>query len=80
MIPKKAKPTAKDLHPAAPTDYTYKIFTAIIKNKVEEHLRSNKEIKETQAGFRKRARTEDNLYYITVYYNTVAQLYYNTVV
>ena len=48
MIPKKTKPTAKDLRPIALTNYTYKIFMAVLKDKIEEHLRSNNEIKETR--------------------------------
>ncbi len=62
MIPKKTKPTAKDLCPIALTNYSYKIFMAILKDKIEEHLRSNDEIKETHAGFSKGARIEGNLF------------------
>lgn len=61
MIPKTAKPTAKDLRPIALTNYTYKIFMAILKDKIEDHLRSSNEVNEAQAGFSKGARIEDNL-------------------
>lgn len=62
MIPKKSKPEAKDLRPIALTNYSYKIFMAILKDKIENHLRSNREIKENQAGFTAGARIEDNLF------------------
>ena len=62
MIPKTAKPMAKDLRPIALTDNSYKIFMSIIKEEIENHLTRNEIIKESQAGFSKGCRIEDNLF------------------
>ena len=62
LIPKNSKPTAKQLRPIALTDSSYKIYMSVIRNKIEEHLRVNKEIMEIQAGFTDKGRVEDNLF------------------
>ena len=61
LIKKKMKPTVKDFRPLALTDISYKIFMSILRNRIEEHIENNKEIKEEQAGFTKGARIEDNI-------------------
>ena len=62
MIPKVAKPTAKQLRPIALTDSSYKLFMHMIREKTEEHLKTNKELMEIQAGFTSGGRVEDNLF------------------
>ena len=62
MIPKTSKPTAKDLRPITLTDVSYKIFMALIRDDIENHLVQNNLVKETQAGFTKGSRIEDNLF------------------
>ena len=62
MIGKKKKPTAKDLRPVALTNVSYKIFMSLCKNEIEEHVERCQETKETQAGFTKGAKIEDNLF------------------
>ena len=61
-IPKKSKPTAKDLRPIALTDTTYKLLMAIISKKIENHLRRNNKMNECQAGFTSGRRIEDNVF------------------
>ena len=39
LIPKTKKPTAKDSRPIALANASYKIFTGILKTKIEEHIR-----------------------------------------
>ena len=62
MIPKKAKPTADELRPIALTNVSYKMFMTLIKDEIEDHLRRADAIIETQAGFTKGGRIEDNLF------------------
>ncbi|XP_068250211.1 uncharacterized protein [Palaemon carinicauda] len=62
MIKKVKKPTVKDLRPIALTNASYKIFMALMKDEIEEHLERNMEMKETQAGFTKGGRVEDNIF------------------
>ena len=62
MIPKKTKPTASDLRPIAITNVVYKIFMAIIRDKIEDHLKRNHLTKENQNGFTRGARIEDNIF------------------
>ena len=62
MIPKTTKPLVKDLRPIALTDVSYKIFMALIRDDIENHLLENNLLKETQAGFTKESRIEDNLF------------------
>lgn len=61
MIKKTNRPTVKDLRPIALTNSSYKIFMAIMKEKIEKHLEIHNEMMETQAGFTQRRRIEDNL-------------------
>ena len=61
LIGKKAKPTAKDFRPLALTDISYKIFMALIRNRIEEQLVNNNEVLEEQSGFTNGARIEDNI-------------------
>ncbi len=61
MIPQKGKPTAKDLRPIALLYCSHKIFMSIVKEKIEQQLLCNDEIKEAQAGFTKGRRIEDNI-------------------
>ena len=62
MIPKTTKPLVKDLRPIALTDVSYKVFMALMRNDIEHHLIENNLLKETQAGFTKESRIEDNLF------------------
>ena len=62
MIPKKAKPTADELRPIALTNVSCKMFMTLIKDEIEDHLRRAVAIIETQAGFTKGGRIEDNLF------------------
>ena len=62
MIPKEKKPTAHQLRPIALTDTSYKIFMGLIKKEIENYLENNQLLKETQAGFTKKRRIEDNLF------------------
>ena len=62
MKEKTKRPTAKDLRPIALTNTSYKIFMSLLKDEIDDHIYSNDESKETQAGFTKGARIEDNLF------------------
>ena len=62
MIPKVRKPTVKDLRPIALLNATYKLFMAILKNKIESHIENTSEMDNLQAGFTKERRIEDNLF------------------
>ena len=62
MIPKKARPTVKDLRPIALTEISYKLFMTLLKDEIEYHLMKNNEMKEVQAGFTKGGKTEDNIF------------------
>ena len=61
LIPKKEKPTSKELRPLALTNITYKIFMSLIKERIFKHLERNDMISEYQAGFTKGRRIEENL-------------------
>ena len=62
MIPKETKPTVDQFRPIALTDSSYKIFTAMIKEKIEEHLFKSQVMNECQSGFTEKRRLEDNLF------------------
>ena len=61
LIPKKGKPTSRELRPLAMTNVTYKIFMSLIKERIVKHLERNDMISEYQAGFTKGRRIEENL-------------------
>ena len=62
MIPKVQKPTAAQLRPIALTNVSYKIFMSIVREKIELHLSENHAVLDTQAGFTKGGKIEDNLF------------------
>ena len=62
MKKKVKKPTEKELRPIVLTNMSYKLFMSLAKNEIEEHLEENRELKETQAGFTKGGRIEDNIF------------------
>ena len=62
MIPKIKKPKAKDLRPIALTSAGYKLMMAVIKNSIEDHIVKNRLGQETQAGFTKGSRIENNIF------------------
>ena len=62
LIPKKNKPTVKDLRPIAFTNSTYKLFMGILKSKMENHIREIRQDSEVQAGFTRHRRIADNLF------------------
>lgn len=63
MIPKEAKPTAKDLRPIALTEIIYKIFMATgIRKPIENHMYKNDQQKDEQSGFTDGGRIENNIF------------------
>ena len=62
LIPKKNKPTVKDLRPITLTNATYKLFMGILKSKIEKHIREIRQDSEVQAGFTRHRRIADNLF------------------
>lgn len=62
MIPKVRHPEAKNLRPISLTNLSYKIFMKIMRERIDTHLKTNREEKEEQAGFTSGRRIEDNLY------------------
>ena len=61
LIPKKSKPTSKEMRPLAMTDVSYKVFMSLVKEKLLEHLEKNEALSEYQAGFTRGRRIEDNI-------------------
>lgn len=61
LLPKKDKPTEKDLRPIALTNIIYKVFMSTLKDKIEKHIKINKQDKQTQSGFTPKRRIEDNI-------------------
>ena len=65
MIPKKTNPTPRDLRPIALTNVSYKIYMALVKDKIVSHLADNNGFSNFQSGFTKGRRIEDNLLVIS---------------
>lgn len=61
LAPKVSKPTVKDLRPIALTNTSYKMLMAIIRDKIDDHLDKNNLTMDTQSGFTRGRRMEDNL-------------------
>ena len=62
LIPKINKPGINDFRPLALTNVLYKAFMAIMKDKIEYHLKQNGLIDDLQAGSMKGRGTIDNVY------------------
>ena len=62
MIPKIRKPCIKDLRPIALINSTYKLYMAIIKSKIENHIELNNNKEDLQSGFTKHRQVEDNMF------------------
>ena len=60
MIGKENKPSVNDFRPIAVTNITYKIFMAIMRDRIERHLKLNNLIKDNQLGFTEGGRLEYN--------------------
>ena len=60
LIPKCKKPKVKDFRPIAITNIQYKLYLAIIKDRIEKHIIDNNLRKENQMGFTKGYRIEYN--------------------
>ena len=62
MQKKVRKPTVKELRPIALTNISYKLFMSLVKNEIEERIKENRELEETQEGFTTGGRIEDNIF------------------
>ena len=64
MMPKKNRPTEKELRPIAMTvtDVSYKMLMSLIRREREKHVAENKIEKFKQAGFTKGGNILDNLF------------------
>ena len=62
MLEKKTKPTVSDLRPISLLNTSYKLFMAIIRTKIDQHIHINKQDNNLQADFTKKRRIEDNLF------------------
>ena len=62
LIPKTKRPTVKDLRPIALTNASYKIFTGILKTKIEEHIKITQGRSDLQASYTENRRISNNLY------------------
>ena len=62
LIPKTNKPTVKQLRPICLTDVSYKIYMALCRDKLVDHLKENSQLSEFQAGFCAGRRVEDNIF------------------
>ena len=60
LVPKKSKPTEKDLRPIAVTNISYKLCMTKINRELENHLIKNNLVKENQTGFTQGGRCEYN--------------------
>lgn len=61
LIPKKDKPKTNELRPIALTNVSYKLFMAVLKEKITTHLQINEQFSVYQAGFTQGRRIEDNI-------------------
>ena len=62
LIPKKSKPTVEELRPIALINNTYKLFMAIIKQRLEKHFNETNLMDDLQSGFTEKRQTEDNMF------------------
>ena len=62
MLPKVRKPEVGEHRPVALTNTGYKLFMAIVKDKICSHLEENNAINPLQVGFSKGRRLEENLF------------------
>ena len=62
MLKKVKKPNVQQIRPIALLNISYKVYMSLMKNEMEEHIETNDEQTETQAGFTKGGRMEDNIF------------------
>lgn len=63
MLPKTDKPMVNELRPLTIIHISYKVFmSTTIKNRIEEHIKANGEVREAQSGFTSKGGIEHNLF------------------